>query len=196
MPKKISVKLCAQDFRRNGDSLLGFCSEAKKGLSANHVSRVYDGAVIRLYTDFEEMILGALIGAINNDTSQLSFRTGVKFDKHLTQAVCEYIVVGSSYFNFRGRDGLIGEIRKYVPADHYLPEAVKADEYKASIDRLCALRNFAAHNSQWSKRMALKAVGQKKMRSAGIWLKTQNRFRQLVVELNALSKNIEEKAPY
>ena len=49
----------------------------------------YDGAVIKLYAAFERMIMGALTGAINNDTYQLSVSTSVQFPKHLTDEVCE-----------------------------------------------------------------------------------------------------------
>ena len=104
MPKKNSVRLCAQDFKRDAIELLQFCTSAEKALTAAHVSLVYDGAVIRLYAAFERMMIGALTGAINNDTSQLSTTANVQFPKHLTDEVCEYIIIGGGFFNFKGRD--------------------------------------------------------------------------------------------
>ena len=185
-----------EEFKQNAGSLLRFCNEAEKALSAAHVSRAYDGAVIRLYADFERMILGALTGAINNDTSQLSATTSIQFPKHLNDAVCQYIIVGNGYFNFRGRDGLIREIKKYVPQSHYLVQAVKDVRYKTSIDQLCALRNYAAHGSMASKQIALRSVGQTRMGSAGSWLKRQDRFEQLVIRLWELSEDIEGGTEY
>ena len=196
MPKKKSVQLCAQEFRKDADSLLEFCRAAKKGLSDEHVDLVYDMAVIRLYADFERMILGTLTGAINNDLSQLGCKTSIEFPKHLNADVCEFLIVGTGYFNFRGRSGLIGEMRKYVPKDHYSVEAVKNKDYMDAINRLCALRNFAAHNSKVAKNEAKKAVGQKSIKSAGTWLKRGSRFRSLVENLKSLSKNIQQQAPY
>ena len=196
MPKKKSVRLCAQEFRRDAKKLLKFCRVAEKRLSDAHVSLVYDGAVINLYAVFERMMIGALTGAINNDTSQLSATTSVQFPAHLTDEVCEYIITGNGYFNFRGRDGLIGEIRKYVPVGHYLVRALKEPKYRTSLDRLCALRNYAAHYSKASKKTALKSIDQEKMGSAGSWLKRQSRFRDIVLSLEQLSKDIEKDAPY
>ena len=196
MPKKKSVQLCAQEFRRDAKELLRFCMSAEKALLDAHVSLVYDGAVIKLYAAFERMMIGALTGAINNDTSQLSNTTSVQFPKHLTDEVCEYIIIGNGYFNFRGRDGLIGEVRKYVPGSHYLVQAVRDSRYKTSLEQLSALRNYAAHYSMASKQIALKSIGQKKMGSAGSWLKRQDRFPNLVQSLLELSRRIEKCAPY
>ena len=196
MPKKKSVRRCAQEFRRDAKKLIKFCRVAERRLSDAHVSLVYDGAVINIYAAFEQMMIEALIGAINNNTSQLSATTGVQFPEHLTDEVCEYIIIGNGYFNFRGRDGLISEIKKYVPDSHYLVRAVKESEYKTSLDRLCALRNYSAHNSKASKKNALKSIDQERMGSAGSWLKRQSRFQELVLSLVKLSKEIEKGAPY
>ena len=118
------------------------------------------------------------------------------FQSNLTDEVCEYIIIGSSYFNFRGRDGLIGEVRKYVPQNHYLTVVIRDGKYKTSLDLLSALRNYAAHSSMASKKAALKATGQARMGSAGSWLKRQDRFPKLANDLLNLSKEIKTKAPY
>ena len=196
MPKKKSVRLCAKEFGRDAQKLFNFCRVAEKRLSDAHVSLVYEGAVINLYAAFERMMIGALTGAINNDTSQLSATTNIKFPDHLSDEVCEFIIIGNGYFNFRGRDGLISEIKKYVPDSHYLVRAVKKPEYRTSLNRLCALRNYAAHSSKASKKSALKWIDQKRMGSAGSWLKRQSRFQEIMLSLMKLSKEIEEGAPY
>ena len=196
MPKKKSVKRCAEQFTKDTDSLLKFCAHAERVFDDGEISLVYDAAVIKLYAALERMMLGTLIGAINNDTDVLSQKTLVRFPKHLTDEVCEYIITGRGYFDFRGRDGLISELKKFVPADHYLVKAVKGKAYVDSLNRLCALRNFAAHESQVSKRTALKSIKQQKVKTAGSWLKKQNRFRDMVGNLSALAKEIERDAPY
>ncbi len=141
-------------------------------------------------------MIGALTGAINNDMPQLSATIGVQFPKHLSDEVCEYIIIGRGYFNFRGRDGLISEIKRYVPDSHYLVQAVKDSEYRTSLNRLCALRNYAAHYSKVSKKNALKSIDQKRMGSAGSWLKRQGRFEEIISSLQKLSRKIEKGAPY
>ena len=196
MPKKKSVKLCTQRFREDQEDLLHFCTESEKVLNDRHISLVYDTAIIKLYAAFECMILHALTGAINNNTSVLNETTFIEFPKHLTDEVCEYIITGSGYFDFRGRDGLIREIRKYVPRDHYLVEAIKEKAYGKSLNQLFALRNLAAHESRVSKRAALQSIGQQRVKSAGSWLKLQNRLQGIVDDLSDLSRRIEHDAPY
>ena len=196
MSRKKSVQLCAQTFRKDANDLIEFCVAAEKKLSDAHVSLAYNGAIINLYAAFEQMMVGALTGAINNATSHLSDTTSVQFPKHLTEAVCEYIIIGNGYFNFQGRDGLIQKIKKYVPEDHYLVTAVKEKKYKESLEQLCALRNYAAHSSAVSKKRALDAIDQQRMGSAGSWLKRQNRFQQIVSSIKNLSEEIENGAPF
>ena len=104
------------------------------------------------------------------------------------------IIIGGGYFNFKGRDGLIKEVKRYVSKDHYLVRAVKDTSYMTSLNQLCALRNYAAHYSMASKKLALKATGQRRMKSAGSWLKRQSRFYEIVLDLAKLSKAIEEGA--
>ena len=194
--KKKSVRLCTRRFEEKASEVLEFCGKAEEVLSEAHVSLVYDAAIIKLYAHFEQMIVESLTGAINNDTSQISITTNIQFPKHLTDEVCEYIITKGGYFNFRGRDGLIDEIKKHVPDNHYLVKVIKNNAYRQSLDRLCALRNYAAHGSDSSKRSALKSIGQKKMRSAGSWLKKQNRLQDIASSLCNLSKDIEASAPY
>lgn len=196
MARKKSVKGCAQQFKREVRELLRFCAAAESSLTDAQVSLAYDAAVIRAYASFERMIIGALTGAINNDTSVLSATTHVQFPKSLTDEVCEYIIIGNGYFNFRGRSGLISEVKKYVPDNHYLVSAVKKLSYRASLDQLVALRNYAAHDSIVAKQSALKATSQQRMGTAGSWLKRQGRFKAIVGDLVKIADDIEQAAPY
>ncbi len=142
------------------------------------------------------MILEALVGAINNDTSTIASRTGVTFPKHLTYEVCEYLIIGDGFFDFKGRDGLIKTLKEYVPDDHYLVQIIKQPKYKESLERLSAMRNLAAHNSEIAKTRAKDVVGQVRMPEAGAWLKKQQRLLKMLVSLRQLSEEIEDKAPY
>lgn len=170
--------------------------EATEDLSDEQINWCYDYAIIRLYRAFENLMLSCLICSMNNDTEQVSSVTGIPFPKHLTDEVCEYIIVGDGYFDFRGRDGLIKTIKRYVPDDHYLLEVIKTAKYKDALEQLSALRNFAAHESQPSKRAALKAIGQARLSSAGSWLKRKDRFAAISERLVELADEIAESAPY
>ena len=156
----------------------------------------HDYAVIRLYREFEALMLKAVAGAINNDPSTISATTGVLFPKHLSQAVSSYLVTGSGYFDFKGRSGLIQVLRRYVPKDHYLIEVVSEDKYRRALDRLVALRNFAAHDSAKSKQAALEATEMEKIKSSGNWLRVSGRLENMAARLKELAMDIHDRSPY
>jgi cupin superfamily acireductone dioxygenase involved in methionine salvage len=196
MPRKKSVKKSSIDFKARADAITAFVTEATRNLTQQQVSWAYELGIIRLHREFEALILDALVGAINNDTATLANRTGITFPKHLTDEVCEFLIIGNGYFDFRGRDGLIRTLKDYVPANHYLVTAVTKERYKKSLEELSALRNLAAHNSAVAKARAKEAVKQKRLAEAGSWLKKQQRLEAIIGRLKELADEIHAAAPY
>lgn len=196
MPRKKSIRGSATWFKTCADEIEGFLDAVSPGQSDEHASWLHNYAVIRLYRTFESFMLDCLIGAINNDTAALSEKSGISFPKHLTDEVCEYIITGQGYFDFKGRDGLISIVKRYVPDTHYILATVKHSKYKEALEHLCALRNFAAHESYKSKKAALDAIGGSKIRSSGAWLKRQERFKWLSRKLKELADDVHAAAPY
>jgi cupin superfamily acireductone dioxygenase involved in methionine salvage len=196
MARKKSIKKVARRFCDDTEDLSTFLSVVSKNQKDEHVSMLYNYAIIRLYREFETLILHAIVGAINNDTRTLSEATGTEFPKHLTDEICEYLITGTGYFDFKGRDGLIKKLKDYVRDDHYLIKIVKKHEYKGAIEQLSTLRNFAAHESAPSKKKALAVIGQKRMGSAGSWLKREDRFGSIKNKLKELAREMETAAPY
>ena len=196
MPRKKSVRKSATDFKAEADAIAAFVATAKQNLTEQHVSWAYEYGILRLYREFEALMLDALVGAINNETATLTTRTGITFPKHLTDEVCEFLIIGNGYFDFKGRDGLIKTLKDYVPAGHYLVTAVKKDKYKDSLEQLSALRNFAAHDSEVAKMRVKEAVDQERMPEAGSWLKKQGRLESLIRRLKELADEIYAATPY
>lgn len=195
--RKKSIKKAAADFENNVDEIVAFVGRCTgPQLTGQDLSWCYDLAIIRLYREFEDLILNCLVASINTDATTFSNHKGRKFPNHMNVAVCEYLITGDGYFDFSGRDGLIKTIKSYVPATHWLPVAVKKDKYKDSLNRLCALRNFAAHDSAVSKKRALESIGQSAMSSSGAWLKKQNRFVTICDKFKELAAEIKTAAPY
>ena len=164
-------------------------------MTDQQVTWAVEAAIVKLLVALERLVLHALVGAINNDTALLAGPTGVKFPRHLTDEVCEFLVVGNGYFDFRGRDGLVQKLKEYLPSDHYLVEAVKKREYREPLNRLFALRNFAAHEGAKSKRAAVTATGTN-MSAAGAWIKRRGRFKAISGPLVVLAAEIGTGAPY
>ncbi len=196
MPRKKSIKKAAKSFNERADSILVFVSAVPTTMTDDQKSWVYDYAIIRLYREFESLVLEALVGAINNDTKTISSRVGIEFPKHLTDELCQFLIVGDGYFDFKGRDGLIGTVKRFVPDTHYFVDIVKQEKYKEALERLSALRNLAAHESFISKTRARKAIDGKRIASAGSWLKKKDRFRVILEQIKELAREIENKAPY
>lgn len=195
MPKKKSIKGSANEFKAETDKILAFLT-ASTGLGDEHVSWCHDLAIIRLYRAFESLMLDTLVGALNNDTSTLSSRTGFSFPKHLTDEVCRFLVTGRGYFDFKGRDGLIKALKQYLPDAHYLIAVVSRPGYRSSLELLTSARNYAAHESQQSKSAFKKAADQDRVGAAGSWLKRQNRFQNIAGKLKAMADEIHAAAPY
>lgn len=193
--RKKSARRACEWFKGEVDAIREFITGTDH-LGDAHVSWCHDQAIIRIYRSFENLMLSCLICAINNDTAQVSRVTGIKFPSHLTDDICEYIIIGEGYFDFRGRDGLIKTIKKYVTDDHYLLDEVKKPKWRSQLERLSALRNFAAHDSSQSKKAALKAIGQERISSAGVWLKRQGRLADICDRLCELADGIHAAAPY
>jgi len=142
------------------------------------------------------MILTVLTGAINQDTTTISNTTGIGFPKHLSKDVCQFLIVGDGYFDFKGRNGLIQVIKSYVPENHYFASTVGDKTHAKSLDLLSALRNFATHESAKSKNAAYAATGTKKLSSSGSWLRAEGRFSIICADLETLVKEIEKRAPF
>ena len=196
MARKKSIKKAAETFRESADDIATFIADVSAGQSAAHITQIHDHAIIMLYREFESLMLDCLVGAINNDSSTVSSTTGIQFPKHMTDKVCEYLITGTGYFDFKGRDGLIKTLKKFVPDTHYVITTVKQPKYKDTLERLSALRNYAAHESSVSKKAAATAVGAAKMRASGAWLKVDGRITAIIAKLKELANEIEAAAPY
>jgi hypothetical protein len=196
MPKKKSLRLAAQHFKKHCDELIQYLNAAEEHLGDEHITWSYDYGIIRLYREFEGLVLECLIGAINNNTSTLSQTTGYSFPQHITDEICRYLVIGSGYFDFKGRDDLIRILKKYLPDNHYLITTITKPVYREALDKISALRNFAAHGSDISKKAALRAINQGRVGSSGSWLKRQGRFAVIVAQLKLIADEIGAQAPY
>lgn len=196
--RKKSIRLAARTFQTNVDDILAFAQRAKTAPAITDMdeSWCFDLAIIRVYREFEDLMLSCLVALVNGDSTTFSAHKKRDFPAHMNVEVCEYLICGDRYFDFAGRSGLIGTIKKIVPAGHWLPTIVGDAAYRAALDRLSALRNFAAHDSAVSKKRALEAIGRERMSSSGAWLKRQNRLETICASLKAMAQRIEAQAPY
>lgn len=193
--KKKSFKGAAQSFRNNADEILNFVSKFNTSFDNKDKIWCYEFAIIRLYREFEDLMLACLVALINSDSTTFSDHKSISFPKHMNVRVCEYLICGDGYFDFAGRSGLIKKIKQIVPNGNWFYKIVADSKYTNSLNLLSALRNFAAHGSPVSKKKALKATGQKRMSSSGAYLKNDGRLEGICTDLKDMSQKIEDEAP-
>src|SRR5688572_12125424 len=128
--KKKSIKLSAKQFGAEASAIHSYLSAAKAAqLSETHLSLCYEYAIIRLYREFEKFMLHAIVACLNQDNTHLAETTDVRFPKHLTEDVCQYLLTGGGYFDFKGRDGLLRILKDHLSSDHFVYKVVKDARY-------------------------------------------------------------------
>jgi len=197
MAKKKSISIQCKEFENQIEEILDFLQFATECMSDKQISWSHDYALIRTYRVFENLILNCLIASINQDTAgTIGLRKGLDFPKNIKDEVCEYLIVKDGYFDFKGRNGLITELKKYLPDDHFFIKIIKKQKYKDTLDQLVSLRNFAAHDSKKSKQSVKRALKLSRIGSSGSWVKKQNRFNKIASKLNELVKEIDSECSY
>lgn len=118
-----------------------------------------------------------MISCLNHDHSCFEEKYGIALGKHINDDVCEFLITKGGYFDFRGYSGLVSTIKNTLGNSNAVIPIIK-DSYQNCIDQLCAIRNYAAHESKQSKAAAKKAFGLSRISSAGSCLK------QLILKSN------------
>lgn len=217
MGKKKSGRGAATRFKTTTQRIREYLDEiGDSGMTDQAVTWAYEAALMKTSVAFENLMLECLIVAVNNNSVPFSEHTSIVFPKHMTEKVCEYLVTGGGYFDFKGRAGLLGDIGKFTggkKTGHYLYVAVQNAKYHHALELLLALRNYAAHESPQSKEKMKQTIvayrlgvtrklTDQEMKAAnaplaaGAWLKTQGRFGYVLDRLDALADEIHQGAPY
>ena len=196
MPRKKSGKKAARKFRQAVARIETFTREIdSSNLGDQAVSWAYEAALIKTAVAFEQLMLDCIVAAINNDTATISARTGTPFPS--TSPTRFANTSSPAEASSTSEAGTASSKRSRATFPQSL--ATRSDQEstaQGALDRIIALRNFAAHESSASKRKALDAIGQQKIAGAGSWIKCQGRFSDLTTALTSLANEIETKAPY
>lgn len=94
----------------------------------------YEAALIKTAVAIETLMLDCLVSAINDDTSTSGEANGVAFPRHRNDELCEYLVTGGGYFDFKGgQSGLVRVIKKLVGTEDYLYRVVKGPQRRRRV---------------------------------------------------------------
>ena len=156
----------------------------------------YENAILMVYKSFEIFIERLLISCLNHDHSCFEEKYGITLGKHINDDVCEFLITKGGFFDFRGYSGLIKTLGDILGNNHRLITLFKGNDHKIYIEQLCAIRNYAAHNSKQSKKSAKKAFELQSISSAGSCLKQQSRFLTILTKLKELSDEVKRTDIY
>jgi len=197
MAKKKSSRIPAERFISECAEITEFLEfTISNNASDKHISWAHEYAIMKLYREFEQMLLECLIAGLNRNTSALSDYQGFEFPKNLTDEVCEYVIIGNGYFDFKGQKEIVNKCKRFVGENNFLTTVLKDPSYKDTSNKLLALRNYAAHDSSQSKKRALDSIGAQRIGTAGSYLKTQGRCQSIISEMRSIAQRIAEEAPY
>ena len=155
-----------------------------------YLSYAHEHAIIMVYKAFETFVLRLMISCLNHNHAFFEEKWGIKLGKHINDDICEFLITKGGYFDFKGRGGLNKMINHTIGTNHNLGKVIKNNNYAPTIEKLCAIRNFAAHNSVQAKKEALEKFNLQRVGSAGSCLKVQGRFEDIVSKLKELAEEI------
>jgi len=165
-------------------------------MTDRHVSLIYEMSLIKIVSAVELLVLDSMITVINRDAAAVRRRHGIRVPLHMTNDMCEFLIVRNGYFSFSNRETMLTRVNEFFLRDHWLAVTLRASSNKDSFDRMMALRHFAAHGSEYSRHKAKEATGAQRLASAGAWLRSGRRFPSLLKSVRDIAVALEAAAPY
>ena len=150
------------DLRKNHDpfdvTLSRYRDFMQRILGAQRVIRtvtekqdIAESVLLRICAHWERFVDEHLIDCVNVDHSQLSDFLGVSIPRHPSRNVCQAILFGGGYRDFRSFGDLKGFTKKVLPdSSNPFLEVTAADARK--IDEVFTIRNYLAHYSAAARR--------------------------------------------
>ena len=147
---------------------------AKVVVKETHEKReLIEAFVLRVAAIWEVLVETLLIDCLNRDSTALAKHLGLPLDKHLKRPVCEAIVSGLNYFDFRNSGTLKKEAKKLLVPRHNPFQAIPKDAAR-KIDEFFVIRNYLAHYSSMARRSVMRiyrdSYGMQKFREPGHFL--------------------------
>jgi hypothetical protein len=122
---------------------------------ANEKRELIEAFVLRIAAIWEVLVESLLIDCLNRDSSSLGKHLDLPLDKNLKRPVCEAIVSGLRYFDFRNVNSLKKETKNILVPRHNPFLAIPKDAER-KIDESFVIRNYLAHYSSMAKRSVMR----------------------------------------
>jgi hypothetical protein len=110
-----------------------------------------ESVLLRVCAHWERFVDEHLVDCVNVDHSQLDEFLGVSIPRHPSRNVCQAVLFGGGYRDFRSFGDLKGFAKKVLPdASNPFLEVTTTDTRK--IDEVFKIRNYLAHYSAAARR--------------------------------------------
>ena len=126
--------------------------EAQRVIGSTQEKRdVAESVVLRLCAHWERFVDGHLVDCVNRDYSQLSSFFGVTIPKHPSMDLCQALLFGEKYRDFKSFGDLKGFTKKVLPETSN-PFLQISDAHGKRIDEVYKIRNYLSHYSARARR--------------------------------------------
>ncbi len=110
-----------------------------------------ESVLLRLCAHWERFVDEHLVDCVNCDSAKLSDFFGVTIPAHPKKGLCQALLFGDGYRDFRDFGALIGFTKKVLDEDSN-PFLAISSTHRKRIDEVYRLRNYLSHYSARAKR--------------------------------------------
>jgi hypothetical protein len=110
-----------------------------------------ESVILRLCANWERFVDNQLVSCVNRDPSKLSEFLGVKIPAHPDKGLCQALLYGDTYRDFRSFGDLKGFSKKVLPEDGN-PFICVSRAHGNRLDEVYKIRNYLAHYSDRARR--------------------------------------------
>ena len=144
-------KICESLPKPQRHKIVGLLTTICEPLSDLGKGEIYESFVLKICVTWETFIEDLLALCLSKDVSQYSEYMDTKFPKRPSKELCETLISGYRYFDFKNVDGLKG-ISKNILVPAYNPFSKIPTNESKKIDEFFQIRNYVAHRSRVAKR--------------------------------------------
>jgi len=137
------------------DFLNKIANTKSKILKPKEKKEIFDGIVVKITAIWEVLAEDLLTDCLTFDTSRYAETKGMRLPKRPNRSLCQGLITGHGYFNFKNTEDLKTTARKIL-VDKYNPFNKITRRQSKKVNDLYALRQYIAHRSNTSKQKLLK----------------------------------------
>ena len=115
---------------------------------------VVESVVLRLCANWERFVDEHIVDCLNRDSSKLASCYGVALPDNPSKDLCQALIIGDRYLDFRSSSDLLGFTKKVLPnVSNPFNEISKA--HRKRMDEVYTIRNYLSHYSGSARRRLL-----------------------------------------